>query len=209
MPVHKPSPPDAIRRALVAGVADFVDKRDPLRRVLLQAPIGLHVFTLGLDDILGKLPTEVETAKVPGDAEKILGLTKSAGWRFLATGPSGAIAGDVTLASTGKPARMTSLSRDPLIAKAIQATNEVDTLPEVQKKHYELRVLRIPGILLEAFWLKSLIDDIDLFVPVLTRSTKFEKLRPYTLQELLLIGRELAEEFRAFEKENGYGEYKK
>lgn len=205
MALLKPTPPESVRRALAVGVADFLDRRDPFRRVLLQAPLALHVFTLGLDDISYRRSRQVEAERAPSDAGRILAEAKSAGWRFLAATPSGVIAGDVTESRAGKAPRMTAVSRDPLVGKAIQATHELETLREADAKHYQLQVLRIPGILLEAFWLKSLTDDIDLFVPVLTRSERLARMQPYTLQELLVVGRELADEFRRFE--DGYGEY--
>ena len=95
---------------------------------------------------------------------------------------------------------MTSLSRDPLVGKAIQAIHEVESLPEVQQQNYELQVLRIPGILTEAFWLKSLTGAPDLIVPVLTRSRKLQVMRAYPWEEFLNIVRPIAQYFLKFDQ---------
>ena len=148
MALLKPTPPEAVRRALAIGVADFLDKRDPFRKVLLQAPLALHVFTLGLDDLSHEKPREVEVNRTRPDGGGVLAGAKSAGWRFLAATPSGVISGDVIESHSGKPPRLIAVSRDPLVRKAIQATHELESMRESDAKHYQLQVLRIPGILL-------------------------------------------------------------
>src|SRR5437879_12362733 len=135
MSLMKPVPSDQTRRALVAGVKDFVSPGDPLGEVLLQAPQGLHVFALGLLDIANG--TGVQGAK-------------SAGWRFLAGSPVGpAVSGDV-IEREGEAPKMTGLSQDPLVGAAIRATDEVEPLREVQAVDYTLQVFRTPGRVLDA-----------------------------------------------------------
>jgi hypothetical protein len=186
MPLIKPIAPDRTRRALAAGVADYLNKGDPLGRALIRASQGLHVFTLRLQDVLA--------------GEGIRG-AKSAGWRFLAGSPLGpAIAGDVIEPGQGAQPKMTSVSRDPLISRAIRAIHEVETLPEVQTSDYELLVLRIPGLLVEAFWLKSRTGAPDLMVPVLTRSRKLEAMRAYALDDFMDVARGLAQNFLKFDE---------
>ena len=52
---------------------------------------------------------------------------------------------------------------------------KLESMRESDAKHYQLQVLRIPGILLEAFWLPYLTHEADLFMPVLTRSEKLRE----------------------------------
>ena len=71
---------------------------------------------------------------------------KEAGWRFLAGQISGeVVSADVTDVIPDKgqnaPPKMTSLSRDPLIASAIRAVHEVESLPDVKNK-----TLRTAGV---------------------------------------------------------------
>ncbi len=183
MPLIIPIASDSTKRALAAGVADFLDLRDPLANVVKQGNLGLHVFSVGLDDI--------------AEGQEIRG-AKSVGWRFLAGDRLGpAVACDVTERQDGLP-KMTAVFQDPLIASAIRATHEVETLPEVRAKDYELRVLRIPGLLIEAFWLISRTGDTDLLIPVLTRSKLLQVMRPYPVAEFLNIVRPLIAKFRQF-----------
>jgi hypothetical protein len=179
MALKKPIPSDITKRALIDGMGDYMDNTDPLRRILIQTPVALHVFTLGLDEV-----------------DQGIHKAKSAGWRFLAVDPAGVpVAGDVIEPEGLKP-RMTGVSRDPIIGRAILAVREVESLAAVQGKDYELQVLRIPGVLTEAFWLKSLNGEGDLMVPVLTASKRFEKMRPYPVDEFFSIVRELAPGFQ-------------
>ena len=90
---------------------------------------------------------------------------------------------------------MTGISLDPIIGRAIAAVREVAALPGVQEKEYELRVLRIPGVLVEAFWLKSLNGSEDVMIPVLTSSVRFERMRSYLGGEFFNTVREMIPEF--------------
>src|SRR5258708_29536909 len=185
MSLIKPVPSDQTRRALAAGVKDFVNPGDPTGDVLLQAPQGLHVFAVGLRDIANGVGIEG---------------AKSAGWRFLAGSPIGpAVSGDV-IEREGEAPKMTSLSRDPLVGAAIRATHEVETLPEVRAHDYTLQVLRIPGLLIEAFWLKSQTGGGDLVVPVLARTRQLQLMRAYPMEEFLSLVKPLTAEFSKFDQ---------
>jgi hypothetical protein len=178
MSLKRPTPSEPARRALVEGLGDYMDSSHPVGRALLQTPVALHVFTLTLDDV----PRGVHKAR-------------SAGWRFLAVAPSGVpVAGDV-IEPEGLQPRMTGLSLDPIIGRAILATRRVASLPEVEAKDYELQVLRIPGVLTEAFWLKSINGGEDLMVPVLTASKLLKKMRPYPIGDFFRIVQDLIPEF--------------
>jgi hypothetical protein len=190
MAIRRPNSSDQIRLALLAGLSDFMDTNDPLAKILKTTRIGLHIFTLGLRDIMNGAGLQ--------DA-------KAAGWRFLAGDPSGeVVAADVIQplpgAAQNGAAKMTSLSRDPIIADAIRAVHEVEKLPEVQNKNYEIQVLRIPGLLIEAFWLKSQDAGADLIVPVLTRARELHRMRAYPVADFLNILRPMTEKFLAFEE---------
>src|SRR2546429_2368554 len=184
MALIKPAASDEVRRALIAAIADFVEPDDPLGPALHKAELGLHIFTLGLSNI----------ANQEGFAD-----AKSAGWRFLAGSSVGeAIAGDVMEIPPGTAPRMTSVSHDPLVGRAIQAVHELESLPEVHDQDYELNVVRIPGLLIEAFWLKSRGKGPDLVIPVLTRETGLKRMKPYPMEQFLTEVEPLVEKFLAF-----------
>lgn len=170
MPLKKPIPSEATRRALIDGIADFAGDEDPLAAIVIQAPFALHVNTLGLEDI----SSGVKNAR-------------SAGWRFLAVDPTGApIAADVIEPVDGAP-RMVSLSRDPILLGAIAAIRELETFPQVRTNDYELQVLRIPGALTETFWLKSPDGKGDLIIPVLTNSPTLPRMSIIAIDEFFAV----------------------
>jgi len=188
MAVITPNASDQIKRALAAGLLGFTSPNDPLANDLKTGRLGLHIFTLGLRDIANGLES-----------------VKPAGWRFLAGHPPGEVlAADVTEAIPGSGTnavpKMTSLSHDSLIGGAIRAIHEVETLPELQGHNYELRVLRIPGLLIEAFWLKSLDGGDDLVVPVLTRGAELKAMRAYPIAQFLEIARPMVAKFLKFDE---------
>ena len=63
---------------------------------------------------------------------------------------------------------MTELAHGPHITRARDAIRKIVTLPEVLAHHYELRLLTIPALSVEAVWLKSQTRQPDLIVPYLT-----------------------------------------
>jgi hypothetical protein len=182
MPLRQTLPSEAVKRALREGIADFMDSNDPLAKTLLTASFGLRVFTLGLDKL----------------DESFKQSLQSAGWRFMALSSSGLpIAADVVDRGDGEPPRMISLSRDPVIADMVVAARRIEKSPEVQAKDYDLRLLRIPGVLTEAFWLKPLVGEDHLIVPILTKSRGLlQEKRPLPIADFLSIVRGLANEFR-------------
>ena len=108
------------------------------------------IYALGLQDLLA---TGLQNAR-------------KVGWRFLAgSGLRQAVAANVT-ETDDQPPQMTALTRGPEIASAIRAAQRIRDFPQIKDPpcEYELRVLKIPGILLEVFWLKAKTGG-DLVVP--------------------------------------------
>jgi len=126
MAVITPNASDKIKEALAVGVSDFMSPTDRLANDLRQGRLGLQILTLGIRDIVNGAGIQA---------------VKSAGWRFLAGyPPDEVVAADVSelVPGNGRSAtpKMTSLSHDPLIAGAIRAIHEVETLPEVRGHNY-------------------------------------------------------------------------
>ena len=59
-------------------------------------------------------------------------------------------------------------------------------------------MLRIPGLLIEAFWLKSANAGTDLVVPVLTRARELRVMQAYRIADFLKIARPMAKKFLEF-----------
>jgi hypothetical protein len=175
-----------MQQALLAGLPDFANNSDPAAGDLYKADQGHEVYVLSLNDLLGGAG---------------LNAVKDAGWRFIsATAPGGI--GAVAHVSDGPDGTplMRGISYGPEVAAALRAAREVESLPEVAAQHFELWVLRIPGVLVEAYWLKSSSGKKDLIVPYLAGTTKLQLMKTYSVAEFLKIVRALAREFSAFDK---------
>jgi hypothetical protein len=94
------------------------------------------------------------------------------GWRFFAAGHAAegvASACMTTSGSPGAPAKVMAITRGPAPAEVLNSTellNELSDLTGNPNNQYELRVLRMPSLGIEVFWLKAVSDGlVDLIVP--------------------------------------------
>jgi hypothetical protein len=154
MSLIEPNPSPAAMLALFARWADFAGPSDPSLNTLLYVHPEQHnmqvVYALGLQDLMASGLT---------NARKV-------GWRFLAASAlRQAVAANLAQEGDEAP-QMTALTRGAEIASAIRAAQRVREFPPAKdpKYEYELRVLKIPGVLLEVFWLKARTGS-DLVVP--------------------------------------------
>lgn len=93
-------------------------------------------------------------------------------WRFFAAGhPSTGVAAAcmATSGSPDAPAKVMAITRGPAPAEVLNSTELLNELTELSgnpNNQYELRVLRMPSLGIEVFWLKPLSDGlVDLIVP--------------------------------------------
>jgi hypothetical protein len=179
--------PSAIRKAMIEGLPRFHRPGDPPPSALVNAPAGqfyaLRAFTLGLKDVQG-----------PG-----IGRAKRAGWRVLVEiPPFPAVACVVTKTRPGGRPRMTSLFRGPQIAQVFLGARQLEFLPEVHAQDCNLQMLSIPGLLTEAFWLKSQGRGPDQMVPFYTVCDEIKLMRAYPLDTCMDIMRPLVDQFMSF-----------
>jgi hypothetical protein len=171
-------PPRATRKACREGLAEMIRyHRVPKDLPKLDTP--QQIYILSLQDIV--------QGKGIGDPKPMV-------WEFLigaASGPAVAIC--VAHPAPGQLPRMTSVTRGPAPAEALEATRQVEKLPQVQAGNYELRRLRIAGLSMGAFWLRSLGRGPDLAVPYHALDQELEKMRAYPMDEFLAVVRPLAE----------------
>jgi hypothetical protein len=160
MPLRRPSPQFDITRAFVLELAAFLSNPgDTSRRegfageppsiptladlgpdALLQ-PVGEQVFVLALNTIAGNANINEATP---------------AGWRFFAgTSPAKTVMGRVSRRQSSLPWRLTGVYYGDRVYAARQASLALEQLDEVRAADYEVRVLSIPGLNLEAFWLTA------------------------------------------------------
>jgi len=170
MAIIMPLPDRLTRLTLAAGLPNFLRPDDPLVPALANAP-GQRVFILSLPQI------REERRELDG--------TTSAGWRFLATAGGQTAAAEVSQAADGEPPKLRSVSRGSQVAPAIQATYEAEGLDQASTQDFELRVLRVPGLLIECIWLKSQGGGEDLVIPYLTPARRPEAERILSIQRFL------------------------
>jgi hypothetical protein len=112
-----------------------------------------------------------------------------------------------------KPVRLTSVSRDPAVGDLFRGLEAARRSPDVQNKQqrYEVTVLSIPGVLVEAYWLQSQSGAPHLFVPVVAgakrpdsharqNENRLELFKTYPLDEFFAIVKRAAEKFRQFDQ---------
>jgi hypothetical protein len=91
----------------------------------------------------------------------------SVGWRFLAGhGPTESVLGRMVQNPSTKAWKLTGVFFGERVWAAYVASESLSALPEAAKDDYELRVLAVPGLNLEAFWLVAqTAGSVDLIVP--------------------------------------------
>lgn len=180
MPLRRSTAAPSVVRALAAGLREFADLAGPVISSLPAAWVGFNVFTLEIPQLANGL----------GGAAEV-------GWRFVS--PNQDVAADVVGASDQQP-RMISLLRYGDDDRPLQALTEAEALLEGYDTAYQLRVLRIPGILLEAFWLIPADGGSQLLIPIRTGSSRLARMKAYPVGGFLEIARTLAAEFLKFDQ---------
>jgi hypothetical protein len=136
------------KRAFEAGLLHLVE----LGRVspgLATNPYVQPIHIFGLRDILAK--------QIKAGANPV-------SWRYFATNASKeeVVAGDVDVSS---PPKLTNLRYGVVAKSMLEVTDTLEEhLPELNDESYELRILRIPGFLVEAFWLTPMTEELDSLV---------------------------------------------
>src|SRR5438270_8819872 len=103
-----------------------------------------EVYAFGLEQIVA--------GATPADTDLI-------GWRFLTNiAPGIAIAADVNRREVDQAPVFGGISYGPQIAKAIQSAVNLRTLDTVPPGTYKVVLLRIFGLLIDAFWLRPSIS---------------------------------------------------
>jgi len=163
MALDKLAPSAEVVAALRSQIKLFTpDDNDAATR--LGAAGGVPVYTIGL--------TQTNAAT--------LEIAKLTSWRFFSPNGDRTLTAEVSVARDDVAPKLVSVSHDGK-ADAVRIASKFDSSDRT--KGYTLRVLRIPGILLEALWLHSANDDI--VIPTYSKSPELEKERQYRADEFL------------------------
>jgi hypothetical protein len=185
MPLKKPQPSAATRKAFHRGLAEMMELgRAP--KDLPASGLPQRIYVLSLRAIAKGRGVERARPMV---------------WEFLVGGPKRAVLIAIGDPPGKKPPRMTSLTRGRVASAALQATRQVETLSPVRRHKYELRRLRISALSIGAFWLKSLEKgQPDLAVPYHAIHEKLKRMQAYTMEEFLSVIKPVAEKRLAAEE---------
>jgi hypothetical protein len=155
-----PKPPAAVASEAVNGLSRFYDRSDPERGALASAEsTAAHfVWVLGLQPLLDSDLT-LHQAAVP------------VGWQFLILAEqSGPRASYITVPSDSGAPRLTSVLHGSRLSYYFEITKSIQEVyaasPELAARDYQVRMLKIPCLLTEAFWLVPIPDGASRIVPV-------------------------------------------
>lgn len=195
MSLTKPNIPAAILRAFTSGLGDYIDSSEPLWSLLLNKYTAINASNLNLE-IFHPI-AQADFPAVLQELQRVLARESLAqtGWRFLAA--EGDLYGGCHVGSItpGHPPKLTGFSTATQILTAIESLNGLG--PLVPPGDFEPRVLRIPWLQFEAFWLHSADADKkypdridynrDYLVPyggfIGTRYYGLTLMKPFTVEE--------------------------
>ena len=170
---------------MLAGIGDYLSPADPLAEEMAQQKQGLKVWVLALEDLSNG-------AGLNG--------ARHVGWGFLAGSPAGRpIAAQITASGAGQKQELTAVAQGPEVGLLMQSMHDAQSMAALQNDSYELELLRIPGILVEAFWMRAS-QGADLVVPFHTTSKELQNMRTYAIDEFTSVARSLADAFRRFDQ---------
>lgn len=145
--------------ALHTGLDDFFDSGDKPAASLPQNHEVLPVYSLGLD-------------KFADEPQRTLRGLNQVGWRFIGTGPASSLGCHIgrtkNLSLGTEHLSFIGAARNQDIANLLDWFHQVvkGAAQKLDKEKYEVRALRIPGLLIEAFWVYCPNSDNDYVVPI-------------------------------------------
>ena len=174
-------PREEISAAFLNTIRLLGDPNQPQPRLSATMP----VFVLGLHNLASGRVTQG---------------ARQSGWQCFAVGPDGVTSGEVGDWAPGNPPPAASRSRGPAVDRALAAYEalkklDIDLVRNVNVD-YEPLALRIPGLHIEALWLrkKPFSDQIDqdYVVPFHTFDRNLAAKLIFSMREFLEIARPLA-----------------
>lgn len=105
------------------------------------------------------------------------------GWRWLVHDGLRTV-GAVEVADRGTGQQIARFTEGPFATCTDAAIATLRSLPQIERGHYELRLLHIPGLYTVALWLADLTARHDLLVPLAPAPPGVQALRPYPADEL-------------------------
>ncbi|WP_040808410.1 hypothetical protein [Nocardia concava] len=152
MPLDLPEPPADVPDKIKGRLHAFADHGKFSTKALknarkenLDLSTPHEVFTMSLDDLA---------------ANAGLDRAHSVGWRYLVTDGNQIIASAETTPAPDGTQEVSQFTEGPFVLGTDKAVKTIRRLPQLEKKGYELRLLRIPALYVMALWLHSPTDDL-------------------------------------------------
>jgi hypothetical protein len=169
--------------AMRKEVRDFTDDTR-VADSLSKAKIGIRVVTRSLKDL-----TEDNYLDPSRDN------SKATVWRFLAQNQDGEVYAAEVSSADGAP-HLVSISRDSRIGAALRAVRGLDHFKALPDDNYDVSLLRVSGVLMEAIWLRSTTTGKQYVMPILSGPKELRLGTLYDEQQLRPIVQALVERFR-------------
>jgi hypothetical protein len=131
------------------------------------------------------------------------------GWRFfVGSSPGATVLGRMVQIAPSNTWKLTGVFYGQRVAQALAASYGLGSLPQVQAADYELRLLAVPGLNLEAFWLAAQkAGSVDFIIPFPASTGQviqvLQSPSPYQMMTFLFLIRSLAAASRTMAA--GYG----
>ena len=188
MALTAPTPPAASRQSLEEGL-DRLPGRTKHAFITMAAggespavSEGHQIFTLNPQEIAGGAGLDAAQA---------------VGWRYTVNQPSAGLLGGsapatAEVAETDGVHRFSHLQQGWLADATRRAIAAAQSLPQVAGQPFELRLLRLPALLVDALWLKNTGGGEDLVVPIASLSKKLVAGQAYAPAQFLAITKDIS-----------------
>lgn len=138
-------------------------------------------------------------------AGRLLEAAEPVSWRYLLIQRNSALAEAELTEVSKRKLEFNGLHQSPFSNATLIVLRIAEKLPEVQKRDYELRYLKIPSVYLAAVWLHR--KDDNLLMPLIQPPGGLQENRPYSEKEVLKALRPVAKKAKefgdSFEKNQG------
>lgn len=188
MALTVPTPPAASRQSLEEGLVRLPGRTKQALTTMAAAgePPAVsdshQIFTLNPQEIAGGAGLDA---------------ARAVGWRYTVNQPSASLVGGsapatAEVSETDGIHRFSHLQHGWLADATRRAIAAAQSLPQIAGQPFELRLLRLPALLVDALWLKNTGGGEDLVVPIASLSNKLVAGQAYPPAQFLDITKQIS-----------------
>jgi len=124
-------------------------------------------------------------------AGRLLGAARLTGWRYIVlAGERPLFAAELSFAGEGKRLEFSHTNRGPFVEGTIKGVRVAEGLEDIRAGNFELRLLGVPSLSLNALWLHAV--DRDFLLPMPPAPSDLAPYRLYTEEAALTMLRAVA-----------------